>query len=59
MGASRLGAVVQVNHAVAEAALAEELEPQVAADREGLFAAAHHSWHDEQMTLSAACQISA
>src|SRR4051794_5903884 len=49
--ASRPDAVVEVNHAVAEAALVEELELQADMVGEGLFAASHHDGREEQVAL--------
>src|SRR6266540_6727923 len=48
---SRPGAVVEVNHAVAETALVQQLELQARTPGEELFAASHHDGREEQVAL--------
>src|SRR6266545_7211980 len=50
-GWSRPGAIVKMNHAVAETAFVQEFEPQADIVGEGLFAASHHDGGDEQVVL--------
>src|SRR5215203_1640188 len=48
---SRPGAVVEVNHAVAETAFVQQFELQADIVGEGLFAASHHYRREEQVAL--------
>jgi len=48
---SRPGAVVEVNHAVAETAFVQQFELQEGTVGKGLFAASHHDGRDDQMAI--------
>src|SRR2546421_1157854 len=48
---SPLGAVAEIDHAVAETAFVQEFELQADIAWEGTFSASHHNRRDEQVTL--------
>src|SRR3989440_7808084 len=48
---SRPGAVVEVHHAVAEAAFVQQFEVEANMVGEGLFAASHYDRRDDEMVL--------